>query len=108
MIKYVYTKRRVVVEEFTVRAFQMTLKRRWDNSEWPEWLNSAWQKAAGENESLWPNPDCPSAPGRESADQLCCVTLGGIAIVNIGDWIIHGEQGEIYTCKRDNFSSIYY
>ena len=37
-----YRKRPVVIE-----AFQMTKERRWDNSEWPNWLHEAWN-ASGE------------------------------------------------------------
>ena len=67
-----YRKKPVIIE-----AFQMTKERRWDNSDWPEWLHMAWQREPGEN-SLWPNPDVPPNEGDESAEQLVCGTLEGV------------------------------
>ena len=86
-----YRKKPVVIE-----AFQMTLERRWDNSEWPTWLNEAWQAEPGEN-SVWIDP----------ADQLVCGTLEGVHRITFGDWIIRGVEGEIYPCKPSVFTSTY-
>mgnify|MGYP001613386811 CR=1 FL=1 len=43
-VNYKYRKLPVVIE-----AFQMTLARRSDNSEWPNWLHEAWNREPGEN-----------------------------------------------------------
>ena len=96
-----YRKKPIVIE-----AFQMTAKRRWDNSEWPNWLNQAWNREHGEN-AVWPNPDAPPNPEQESADELVCGTLEGVHIITFGDYIIQGIKGEIYPCKPDIFKKTY-
>lgn len=96
-----YRKKPVVIE-----AFQMTRERRWDNSEWPEWLNRAWQTGPGEG-GVWIDPDAPIAPGRECADELVCGTLEGVHRIDWNDWIIQGIKGEIYPCKPDIFEATY-
>jgi len=96
-----FRKKPVVIE-----AFQMTLERRWDNSEWPTWLNMAWQADPGEG-SLWIDPDAPIAEGRQSANELLCGTLEGPHKVSWGDWIIKGVADEIYPCKPDIFEKTY-
>ena len=45
-----FRKKPVVIE-----AFQMTKERRLDNSEWPNWLNEAWQKEQTEPGALYPS-----------------------------------------------------
>lgn len=96
-----YRKRPIVIE-----AFQMTKERRWDNSEWPEWLNRAWQKEPGEG-SVWINPDADMAPGHASAEELVCGTLEGVHRIDWDDWIIQGIKGELYPCKPDIFAATY-
>ena len=96
-----YRKKAVVIE-----AFQMTLERRWDNSEWPNWLNQAWQREPGEN-AVWIDPDVDWAPGHESAAELLCGTLEGVHRIDWGDWIIQGIKGELYPCKPDIFEATY-
>jgi len=88
-----YRKKPIIIE-----AFQMTKERRWDNSEWPEWLHAAWNREPGEN-ALWPDPDTPSI--------LACGTLEGVHIITPGDYIIQGIKGEIYPCKPDIFEATY-
>lgn len=96
-----YRKRPVVVS-----AFQMTEERRWDNRDWPEWLNAAWNNEPGEG-GVWIDPDAPPAPGHDSAAELVCGTLEGVHRITFGDWIIRGVKGEIYPCKPDIFESTY-
>lgn len=96
-----YRKKPVVIE-----AFQMTKERRWDNSEWPNWLNRAWQGGAGEG-GVWPDPDKPDAEGYHSAAELVCGTLEGVYHIDWNDWIIQGIKGEIYPCKPDIFEATY-
>ena len=94
-----YRKKPVVIE-----AFQMTLERRWDNSEWPTWLSQAWNREPGEN-AVW--PDGPIEPDRQSPSMLVCGTLEGVHRIDWGDWIIRGIKGELYPCKPDIFEATY-
>lgn len=96
-----FVKRPVIIE-----AFQMTLERRWNNSDWPMWLMVAWQKEPGEG-SVWIDPDMPIAEGRESSDELVCGTLEGVHKISFGDYIIQGVKGELYPCKPDIFNLTY-
>jgi len=88
-----YRKKPVIIE-----AFQMTKVRRWDNSEWPNWLNKAWQYEVGEEGGMW------CIDGGES---LYCGTLEGVHKITFDDYIIQGIQGEIYPCKSDIFKKTY-
>jgi len=93
-----YRKKPVVVE-----AFQMTKERRSDNSEWPEWLNKAWNTA-------WEKPgavSCEEWPNSKGNDRLVINTLEGAHTVGWGDFIIQGVQGELYPCKPDIFEATY-
>lgn len=90
-----FRKKPVVVE-----AFQMTKARRWDNSDWPNWLNEAWQRDPGEG-ALFIDPDDPAR------ELLCLGTLEGLHRVSWDDWIIQGVKGELYPCKPDIFAETY-
>jgi len=92
-----YRKRPVVIE-----AFQMTKERRQDNSEWPNWLNIAWNKDHGEG-AVW-SEDYPNSDG---TDRLVIGTLEGVYIVSWNDWIIHGIIGELYACRPVIFAQTY-
>lgn len=88
-----------------VEAFHMTLKTRWDNSEWPNWLHAAWNKNKGEG-GLWIDPES------EGRNNLFCGTLEGIHRIDLnntpeGYWIIQGVTGEIYPCRVDIFVATY-
>lgn len=92
-----YRKKPVVIE-----AFQMTEARRMDNSEWPNWLNEAWNKNEGDSGALFrKDMDAPMP------DLLCIWTLEGVHLVDWGDWIIRGVKGELYPCKPDIFAATY-
>ena len=95
-----YMQKPVVVE-----AFQMTKARRWDNSEWPNWLNEAWQRGAKEG-GIWPNPDYPHVTG-ESPANLCIGTLRGAVGIDWDDWIIRSAEGELCLCSPDIFGQLY-
>ena len=84
----------------------MTKERRWDKSEWPDWLNRAWQKGPYEG-GVWPDPYKPISPGHKSEAELVCGTLEGVHKVSWGDWIIQGVKGELYLCKPDIFEQTY-
>jgi hypothetical protein len=91
-----FRKKPVVIE-----AFQMTEARRQDNSEWPEWLNQAWQKGRDETGAV-----APATQGTGDG-LLIIVTLEGDHLVSWGDWIIQGVKGELYPCKPDIFEATY-
>jgi len=93
-----FRKKPVVIE-----AFQMTKERRSDNSDWPEWLNAAWNKT-------WPEPgavSCEDFPTSNGTDRLVIATLEGTHLVSWGDWILQGVKGELYPCKPDIFAATY-
>jgi len=90
-----YRKKPIVIE-----AFQMTKERRWDNCEWPNWLNEAWNNEPGEG-CLWVDPQDPEK------ETIVLGTLEGVHRVNWDDWIIQGIKGELYPCKPDIFEATY-
>lgn len=90
-----YKKKPVVVN-----AFQMTTKRRENNSDWPDWLHKAWNEKEKDAGSLW----CVHTKDK---DTFFCGTLEGMHKVSINDWIIQGIKGEIYPCKPDIFELTY-
>ena len=90
-----YKYRKLPVE---IEAFQMTEKRRWDNSEWPEWLHRAWNMDSEEEGSLF----CVAR-----SDNLFIRTLEGKQLVSWDDYIIQDVQGEIYPRKPDIFVKTY-
>ena len=90
-----YRKKPIVIE-----AFQMTLTRRWDNSEWPSWLSEAWNMDIGEG-AMWIDPD------DSARERLVLGTKEGVHRVSWNDWIIRGIQGELYACKPDIFEATY-
>ena len=92
-----YRKKPVVIE-----AFQMTEAHRWDNSEWPIWLDDAWREPTGGEGSLF----CEQNKGDDHT-QLYIGTKEGTLNITFGDWIIQGVQGEIYPCKPDIFDATY-
>ena len=87
-----FRKKPVVIE-----AFQMTKERRWDNSEWPNWLNQAWQRPPSEG-AMW----CING-----GEELVIGTLEGVHNIYWDDWIIRGIQGELYPCRPDIFEKTY-
>lgn len=93
-----YRKKPVVIE-----AFQMTEERRRNNSEWPKWLNEAWNKDHPSEGAVWPEKH----PNSDGKDRLCIGTLEGVYIVSWDDYIIQGIKGEIYACKPDIFEATY-
>ena len=87
-----FRKKPVVIE-----AFQMTRERHYDNGDWPQWLNEAWQKQEGESGAFF----------RNETVLLCIWTLDGVHLVLCDDWIIRGVQGELYPCKPSIFDATY-
>jgi len=89
-----YRKKPIVVE-----AFQMTEARRSDSSEWPSWLNDAWNRT-GEG-ALWIDTDDPDGL------RLVLGTKEGVHRVSWNDWIIRGIEGELYACSPTIFAMTY-
>ena len=76
----------------------MTKERRMDNIEWPEWLNRAWNKHEMRAGAVFrQNMDAPLP------DLLCIQTLEGTHLVQWGDWIIRGVQGEVVPMQAGHF-----
>ena len=83
-----------------IQAFQMTEDRRWDNSEWPDWLTRAWNMRPGVGALFIDSDD-------SEHKRLCVGTLEGVYRVSWNDWIIQGVKGELYACKPDIFELTY-
>lgn len=88
---YKFRKKPVVIE-----AFQITKETMEDNSNWPEWLNRAWNTPFEEPGSFFLLASAPYIS-----------TLEGPLSVSMDDWIIQGVKGEIYPCKPDIFEATY-
>lgn len=85
-----------------VEAFQMTEARRMDNSEWPSWLNEAWNKERGDAGSVTRvNMEA------ELPDLLAVNTPEGVDVVSWGDWIVRDEKGNLYSYTTENFVAKY-
>ncbi len=98
-MNYKFRKKPVEIE-----AFQMTKERRWDNSEWPNWLNQAWNKEPEEKGCLY----CTNEFGQIGpGENLIITTLEGTHAVTFGDYIIQGVKGELYLCQPDIFEATY-
>ena len=65
---------------------------------WPEWLRDAMDKP-------FRAPTSFQLRGDGSYAQI--VTLEGTMVVDPGDWIIRGVNGELYPCKPDIFEATY-
>jgi hypothetical protein len=83
-----FRKRPVVIEAFQVGGAAQ--------SEWPSWLNEAWEKPIGDPGSYY-----------SSGDGLWIQTLEGVHRVSPGDWIVQGIKGELYPVKPDIFAATY-
>ena len=88
-----YRKKSIIVE-----AFQMTVERLWDTSDWPWWLLEAWRLEMSQTGAIYRN-------GNQS--KLFINTLEGTHQVTFGDYIIQGIKGELYPCKPDIFKANY-
>ena len=91
-----YRKKPVVIE-----AFQMSRSARFNNCDWPEWLNTAWNLTRGDLFSVY-----PTEPGTRSGT-VSIATLEGEMLVDFDSWIIKGVEGELYPCKPRIFAATY-
>jgi len=100
---YKFVKKPVVIE-----AFQMTRERRWDNSEWPEWLNYAWNFERDEVGAVYPTVKTePSQAIPSEVNTLSIQTLEGEHLVSWDDYIIKGVEGELYLSGPYSFEKTY-
>lgn len=83
-----------------IEAFQMTVERRWDNKDWPEWMNRAWNNPPGVG-GIWIDPDDTNRA------LLIVGTLENPMRVSWDDWIARGEGGELWPIKPDIFAKTY-
>ena len=79
-----------------IEAFQMTAENRESDTEWPEWLQTAWHKDINDVGCVWP-----------VAGLFQVNTLEGPLTIAVDDWIIQGVKGELYPCKPDIFAATY-
>ena len=86
-----------------VEAFQMTRRRRNDNSEWPNWMHEAWNKDKAEPGAIF--IDAGNAAVYENGSGLGVVTLAGPVHIDYGDFIVQGVEGELYPCTPDIFEA---
>lgn len=101
-----YVKKPIIIE-----AFQMTKKRRLDQTEWPDWLIEAhdnfdqdeWDSGKYKPNVMFPKEQDES----DGTDKFIIHTLEGLHIVNWNDWIIRGVARELYPCKPDIFEMTY-
>jgi len=92
------------MKPLVIEAFQMTQERRADNTDWPDWLNQAWQKNHTEIGSLTP----AGYPCSDGTDQLLIHTVAGFHdVVGWDDWIIRDVTGEFRLCKPDIFAATF-
>ena len=69
----------------TIEAFQMTKERRWDNIDWPQWLNIAWNTEPRVG-GMW----CSYKEDESTQETLYIGTPEGIYKISWGDLIIKG------------------
>lgn len=81
------------------KAFKMTHTRRWSNEDWPDWLNMAWQLDRSEPGALYPLLHNPSFLGLN--------TRQGREIIQYGDYIVCGDNGELALCDGTLFEEVY-
>ena len=88
-----------------IEAFQMTKERRLDNSEWPNWLNAAWQKDIVKLGSVFCASD--GSLDAETHTPLFIQTTRGTQRIVWGDWIVRDTDGHINLWKPDQFEEAY-
>ena len=81
-----------------IEAFQMTKERRWDNKDWPTWLNKAWNDPVGEMGAVW----CV-----DGGEDLYIGTLNGPVKLHWDEWIVKGVENELYPCNPGIFVETY-
>jgi hypothetical protein len=75
----------------------MTKERRIDNTDWPEWMNRAWNEEAKAFGSLYPTQ-------AGTGDGMISIGMrDGQRAVSWGDWIIKDSGGELHLYSDDIF-----
>jgi hypothetical protein len=83
------------------QAFQMTKERRWDNVDWPEWLNYAWNYEVGEVGGVWIDKS------DTTGETLMVGTPMGEVKLRPGDYIIRVGDEQLYPCASATFHETY-
>lgn len=78
-----------------IQAFQMTEERRRDNTDWPEWLNRAWQASI-----VYPYV-------QKSTVSFFVKALDGVYFIPPDNWITIDEDGDIDTYSPEAFEAKY-
>jgi hypothetical protein len=84
-------------------AFQMTRERRYNNSDWPEWLNAAWNQGRGLRGSLF-----PTSMDDPSDESLSCVSIEGYQyLIEFGDFIVRDSMGGLRPYSQENINKFF-
>jgi len=78
-----------------IEAFQMREDRRWDNSEWPSWLNQAWNLEWSDQGSVYPDP----------THQETLMFAG--AVIEWDDWLVKNQLGHLFLMTNENFGELF-
>ena len=93
MMNYEYTTKPIILE-----AFQMTKERRWDNSEWPNWLHQAWNMDSSKYGSV--------SISEDNSEVLIIRQHGhDVVFINHDDWIVQDEHEELSAWKSRAFEA---
>jgi len=85
-----------------VEAFQITKKTRMDSTDWPVWLEKAWNRDEGRVGAVFRQWHKNVEP-----DRLCLKAPEGVLLIDWNDWIIRGEDKQLYLCKPNIFETLY-
>jgi hypothetical protein len=86
----------------TVDAIRMTEARRWDNKDWPDWLNIRWNRDAGSSGAV----TVLNRKAKEGADDYGFLGLvgddGSLEQIAWNDWLVY-EDGVVWVCPDAEF-----
>ena len=82
-------------------AFQMSRERLASNSEWPEWLNQAWNYDRDEPGALY-----RAIPGKDDGP-LMLRNSEGHCLVGCYAWVVRDEKGELHSYSPNDFYATY-
>ena len=98
-----------------VQAFQMTQERIWDNSEWPQWLHTAWNMYAFEQGAMWrgsgamERAEDGKAPAGEGGLDYFMINKGNNFVDScvLNDWIVRHGECNLFVVLESEFRSSY-
>jgi hypothetical protein len=90
--------RRRLIKGETQEAFQLTPEARRHPETWPKWAQAAWGLGHRHVGGLWPE----YYPDSDGTEALYLNVSDGTPIrVNIGDWLVRGQDGALHVDRRD-------